>query len=39
VADGALLFDIRETDEYARECILQARNVPLGTLARSALRV
>jgi rhodanese-related sulfurtransferase len=35
--DGAVLIDIRDADEYAREHIPGARNVPLGRLDASAL--
>jgi rhodanese-related sulfurtransferase len=35
---GALLFDIRETDEHARERIPAARNVPLAAVAQSSLQ-
>jgi len=34
---GALLFDVREADEHARERIGLARNAPLATLSRSSL--
>jgi rhodanese-related sulfurtransferase len=34
---GAALFDVRETDEHARERIPLARNVPLATLDASSL--
>jgi len=37
IANGALLFDIREGDEHARERIAQARNVSLATLGQSPL--
>jgi rhodanese-related sulfurtransferase len=37
VADGALLLDVREADEYARERIPQARNVSLAVLHNSPL--
>jgi rhodanese-related sulfurtransferase len=38
IEGGALLFDIREPDEYAREHILQARNVPLARLVQAPLQ-
>jgi len=34
---GAVLVDIRDTDEYARERIPQARNIPLAALGQSSL--
>lgn len=37
LANGALLLDVREADEYARERIPQARNVSLAALGQSAL--
>lgn len=38
VADGAMLIDVREADEHARERIPQARNVPLAALGRAPLQ-
>jgi rhodanese-related sulfurtransferase len=38
IEGGAVLFDIREPDEYAREHIPHARNVPLARLAQSPLQ-
>ena len=35
--EGALLVDIRDADEHARERIPRARNVPLATLGNSPL--
>jgi rhodanese-related sulfurtransferase len=37
VADGAVLLDVRGADEYAREHIPQARNVPIAALRHSSL--
>src|SRR5215471_18773534 len=37
LASGALLVDIREADEYARERIPEARNVPLTDVGNAAL--
>src|SRR5262245_44830455 len=37
VAQGALLFDVREADEHVRERVPQARNVSLAPLGRSPL--
>ena len=37
--NGALLIDIRDTDEHARERIVQARNVPLSKLSDGMLGV
>jgi rhodanese-related sulfurtransferase len=36
VADGAVLLDVREADEYARERIPQARNVSLAALSQAS---
>lgn len=36
LAQGAVLIDIREADEHARERIPEARLVPLGTVGHSA---
>ena len=37
LTSGALLVDIRDKEEYARERILHARNIPLQTLGQSPL--
>jgi rhodanese-related sulfurtransferase len=37
VADGAVLLDVRDADEYAREHIPQARNVSLASLSHASV--
>jgi len=39
IEGGAVLLDIREPDEHARERIPQARNVPLARLAQAPLQI
>ena len=38
LGSGAVLIDIRDADEYAREHIPEARNVPLAIIGQSPLR-
>jgi rhodanese-related sulfurtransferase len=37
IQEGAMLVDIRDADEHARERIPRARSIPLGELARAPL--
>lgn len=37
LGQGALLIDIRAADEFARERIAQAKNIPLDTLSRDTV--